>query len=525
MAYSQAWLESTARRCILVEATVNKVGTGTTTLYFSTTGFITTSGDVFYQPVVVGGLKFNESLSMSGAISTTYGDVQLNNKNGEFDSYLDASQYIWANGLITIYYGDPTWVCQTATNVRADFKKIFNGVIVDIDSKDRTTLSIKVADKLQKLNSSLTESIIGTYGTWAGGSTAQTNANALKPLVFGEVFNISPILIDPLNNEYYLNNGPTQELIDIRDNGVPISSYTFYPSTGKVRLTSTPVGAVTASLKGISTSVAFTDTNATQQVSTYRNNVASIIALIVSQYGISGNQISLTTDDIDFKNFNSFSTQYQQLIGIFIADRQNTLQVCNDILNTFSAQLFCTKDGLLQIIVVGTPIDTAIVPAVTITTSDIINPTLAISSRSSVVAATKLGYCKNWTVQPGLITAIPQGHKDSYATEYLTYTSTNATAQTNYKLTVVPAEKDTYFIVDTEAKAEADRLNNFYSRVHTVFSFTGTSKLLFLQLGQRVTLIHPRFQLYNNGYGVDCQVISLSPDWTRGTIDIEVMTL
>jgi hypothetical protein len=524
MAYSQSWLESTGvRRCILVEATVYNLLTSTNnTLYFSTTGYITTSSDVFYEPLVSGGLKFTESIALGDTISMTYGDIELNNQNGELDKYLDSTKYIWVNGSIKIYYGDPTWITNNITQIHTDFLNIFNGVIVDLDSRSRTVVNIKLRDKLQRLNTEITDSKLGIYGTWGGGGSGQTNADTIKPLVFGEVFNMSPMLIDPANLDYMLNNGEIQGMIDIRDNGVPITAYTITESTGIIRLSKPAIGQVTASIQGRKLSIILTPTSATLSATTYTNKIASLIALIATQYGNTSNKLDLNTD-IDYVNFDYYNTNYTQPVGIVITDRQNTLDICNQLASSISGQLFCTKDGKLQILILGVPISTSIVPSVAITTSDIINPTLSISGRSTVVAATKLGYTKNWTVQTGLITAIPQQHKDNYATEYLTTTTTNTTVKSNYKLNTEPVQKNTLLLVKSDAVNEANRLNVFYNTIHTIYSFTGTSRLMSLKLGQQVTLSHPRFGL--DIAPVTCQVTSLSPDWTKGTIDIEVLTL
>jgi hypothetical protein len=530
MAYSQAWLESTSvRRCILVEATIIEVGVGAKILYFSSSGYITTTSDVYYLPLVVGGLNFTENLSLDGKLAITYGDVELTNTNGDLDLYLNSNQYIWVNGSIQIYYGDPSWVCTNSTQIHDSFLKIFDGVIVDIASRTRTAINIKLRDKLQRLNAPLTENKLGFYGTWSTAATGsatglgQTNADAIIPIVFGEVFNMSPMLIDPLNRDYYINRSSTEYVIDVRDNGIPLvltSGYTINYSTGILTLVHPATGTITASIQGQKISIAITDTSGTL-ITSYNNNIASIIALITTQFGTPLNKLSLTTD-IDWQNFNYYYTNYIQPIGVVITDRQNTLQICNEILDSIAGQLFCTKAGKLQILILGVPISTSIVPTVYITTSDIINPTLAISSRTAVVAATKLGYAKNWTVQPNIITAIPQQHKDSYNTEYLTCTSLNTTIRDTYKLNTDPIQKDTVLLTYNDAKNEADRLNSFYNTIHTVFSFTGTARLMSLQLGQRVNLTHPRFGLSG---GLDCQVISLSYNWTKGLVDIEVITL
>jgi hypothetical protein len=89
-----------------------------------------------------------------------------------------------------------------------------------------------------------------------------------------------------------------------------------------------------------------------------------------------------------------------------------------------------------------------------------------------------------------------------------------------YKLTSDPIQRESYLINTAAAKEEATRLLNYFKVARTVYSFTGTAKLLGLKLGQQVTLTHPRFGLQAGKVG---QVISLSPTWTKGSVEVEVI--
>ena len=218
----------------------------------------------------------------------------------------------------------------------------------------------------------------------------------------------------------------------------------------------------------------------------------------------------------------AFSTVCQQKIGIAIFDRQNVLQVCQSIVESVGAQLFVTRIGKLQILRYGVGYNTT--RTITeISESDIIYNSLSISSKLPVVASVKIGYAKNWSVQPNLVTAIPQYHKDSFATEWLTVTTSDTNVATNYKLDTDPVQKDTLLIDTHEATVEADRLLSLYSTQKTVYRFTGGPRLLNLLLGQDVKIIHNRFNLYNNGAGITGQVVGLTPNWTKSSIDVEVL--
>jgi len=195
---TQAWLEDqTSIRCLLVEVTAKDVVANTeVTFYLSNSGFVTsgTTGAITYLPYLTGNLQTTESLTIDGGLSMSFGDIQIANLNGELDTWLDNTKYIWVNRSIQVYLGDPRWSKDTTTldDVHTVFEKVFDGVIADVDSSSRDYLNIKVRDKSQRLNYPVTENVLGTYGTWGSG---QSNQDSIRPLIFGEVNNITPLFV------------------------------------------------------------------------------------------------------------------------------------------------------------------------------------------------------------------------------------------------------------------------------------------------------------------------------------------
>jgi hypothetical protein len=541
--YSSDWLEdSQSIKIVLVVLTIKVYTGGTwtdTPIYISNAAYITDNGVTVFNPIIKGDVTFSEGISDTGGISITYGDIGIANPNGEYDEYLDNSKYIWTNGSIEMYYGDPTWTCSNLADITSNkFLKIFDGTIGDIDSRNITTLNIKIRDKLQRLNTPLTTYKLGVSGYWAGG---QLNVDTIRPVIFGEVFNVEPLLIDPsslqylFNHNYYVevtNTGSvsSEKVIEVRDNGVPIyndalqsGAYTV-PANSVFTLLKQPAGTITASIQGIADSFNFTTGGVVSNA--YSNNIASFIGIIVTKFGKKATRFTAT--DLDLANLYDFSTTCPQPIGAAIFDRQNVLEVCQSMVESVGAQLFVTRTGKLQILRYDGVGYTTGITISTISESDIIYNSLSISNKLPVVASVKVGYCKNWTVQTGLVSAIPQYHKDSFATEWLTITAVptdNAviTKLANYKLDTDPVQKNTLLITTADATAEANRLLALYSTQKTIYKFTGGPRLLQLLLGQKITLTHSRFNLYNAGNGVTGQVVGLTPNWTKSSVDVEVL--
>lgn len=482
-----AWLkDSTQVRVVLVEAIASVSGVETTR-YLSTRTYITKTTDtpasMSYTPIVqAGGISFTEQLSLDGEASISFGDIELLNLNGERDSWLDD---VWVNRAITAYIGGPTWA-------RADFRQIFNGITADIASSSRDRLNIKLRDKLQRLNTPVSETLLG-------GSTP--NAGMLLPNVFGECHNVSPLLTDPTILQYQVHNGPVESIFEVRDNGLPVAA-TVSNSTGKFTLTYAPAGAITVSVQG-------------DKPSTYYNTISKLVQRLVTGYGKSTTQFS--SGDLDTANLAAFDIAHPEPVGVYMSDRENVLNACKQLASSVGAVLSMSRLGLLRLIQidlppVGTPTE--------ITPSQMVQHSLFISQRSNVVAAVKLGYCKNWTEQPALQTTLPAQHKDLYAIDWLNYTATDATTKALYKLNDEPVQQDTALLRLTDTTTEATRRLNLWKEPRTVYQFTGTADLLLLELGGAVNITHPRFGMSSGVLGM---VVRLTPDWMTGRVIVGVL--
>jgi hypothetical protein len=672
--YSQDWLEdSDSIKIILVEATVYNVTSSLTeVLYLSNANYTTTDGSISYSAVITKAVTFTEVLTQDGSGSLTFSDLQITNHNGELDAYLDSTKYIWSNQPIRVYYGDPQWSCANLAAVYAAFNLVFSGVTDDVTASSRISLVLKLRNKMEQLNSALTEDKLGTFGTWSGG---QTNQDQVKPVVFGEVFNISPLLIDPSLVKYSWNTGLSEQLIEIRDTGVPLQAsvvtnptisvntlngvitgiptvvtggtgwvtgdrlyldnenvgissqavFTANPSNsssltvtgvskgtlvagmliigtgipadttivsgpggvgtytvnktlnivssgtvteinypGIVQVTGTTNGAIntllvisrgtgyttgtkqtalwsasvtrttavvdnqyglfclgraatgtiTCSVQGVKKSVNLS--TGALDPTTYVNNIANITAVIVTQYGKANTR--LTSADLDLTNLQTFSTDNPQPVGTVVTDTANVITVCKQLANSIAAQVTFTRTGKLRLLRYGTGYNTGAV-VTTITESDMLYNSLVPSAKLQVTGAVKIGYAKNYTVQSGLVTDIPQSHRDSMALDWFSNTKINQQVIDRYKLSSDASQEDTQLIVGSDADTEATRRLALRSAQHYTYKFTGTSRLLGLQLGQTVTLTHSRFNLSS---GVTAQVIMLAPNWTTGYVDVEV---
>jgi hypothetical protein len=500
----QTWLETPNTVRIAIVQVQVLVGGVLTTKYLSTHA-VTVDG-IEYLPVIKGTITLEESISTNYSAAISFGDIEIANSSGQYDSWLDN---VWVNKPIKIYIG--SLPATGVSNTLLDFELIFDGVVADIDSKSRSELNIKIRDKLQKLNTSVSEDLLGNYfqGTIVSETTTVNQfRNNLKPLVFGEVHNITPLLTDPTLLEYMVNAEAVEQIIEVRDNGVPVPfeiSGTVVIPPGSFRLLRAPVGAITCSVQGVKRTVNIQNSTA---VDIYTNTVSNTIATLLKFYG---EQLEYT--ELDNTSFQNLGTE---AVGVYISDRQNVLSICQEIAKSSGLIVSTTRTGKVKLVDLKIPVSANI----NIQDSDMLLNSLQLVEKLPVIAAVKLGYAKNWTVQNNLLTGIPEQHKVLYSTEWLESTSKDAASKIAYEITVEPTLESTYLIDKTQADAVALKKLQLFKTQRRIYRMVCTAKFLNVQVGDAVTLTTTRFGLNSGSVGL---VVSAKPNWLRGNIEIGVL--
>lgn len=572
-------------RRILVEISNVTAVNGSTVgaLYFSNGAYSTTSADTpsntIYTPKVTGGVSFTESFSTGAELSVSYGDIELDNTDGSLDYLFN---YIFTNRSITIYLGDPSWP-------KSDFKKLFVGTIVDVLARDRSTVNIVIADKLQKLNTSLSEAVIV--------QPTKNNQEELLPVCYGECFNVTPLIyqttvgtshtlttisggktltfsaahnlfigdtliwtssfnnieanalyyivtvpstttvtikkgyygteLTDLTNAtgltrvatansgatyYIVHRGPIEDIVEVRDNGAgPID---FIPdlANGRFKLKRQAFGQITCSVQGDKTN------------NTYSNTIAATIKNILTTPA--GNPLRFTSADIDNTQFSNFDSNLpaNSFIGYYANSNQNLLDVCNQIAGSVRAKLAVTTGPQTDDSIVGliklVQLQSGSIAEHTITSSDIEQFSMNIDNKSEVRAATKLAYCKNWTVQQGnLATGLPPRTVSILGSEWLYQYVDDPVIKTRYNLTDEPNQEDTLLVTSSAAAAEATNRNNLWKTPRYIYNMTCYPHMFNVELGDCVSVTNSRFGLTNT-LGT---VVSVSRDWIGGRIEIGVL--
>lgn len=487
------WLKTDTRiRNILVEIKNVSVQGVNTTLYLANRSYTSSGTDTpsnqFYTPCIVGGIDFTESMSLDNTISVSYGDLELNNEDGAKDSWLS---YIWINAPVNIYIGDPTWS-------RVDYRLIFSGILSDISSRGRGSLNLIITDKLQKLNTPISEQLL------LAANNTSTGSDILIPVAFGECFNVSPILTNPATLEYQVHTGNIERIIEVRDNGLPVTVSTVTLATGKFKLAAASYGQITCSVQGA------------KNVS-YYNTIAGVIKEIVKNYGVVGSR--LTDDDIDLNNFNWVVSNYPQKIGVYCDSRENVLDICNRIAASVGLQPCFNYQGKLKLVPLGLPFTGG--STYIINPEDIEERSIEVSEKTVIKKANKLAYCKNWTVQTTLAGGVPTTNAQLFKTEWL---FVNSVGRNPFLDTLLISEEgvqeDTYLINKYDAITESQRRLELWRNTGFIYTVVAYAHLLSVELGDTINLTNKRFGLLTSKYGT---VVNINRNWLAGRVTIGIL--
>ena len=104
--------------------------------------------------------------------------------------------------------------------------------------------------------------------------------------------------------------------------------------------------------------------------------------------------------------------------------------------------------------------------------------------------------------------------------EWIIANSEDTSVTTIYKQTDLPTPVDTHLIVESDLQAEALRRNNLWKTPRTVYRFQGFPWLFDAELGDTITLKHPRLGLSS---GKTALITSITSNFLTAQTTIEVL--
>ena len=236
-----------AERILLIEIVRNDVSS--TTYYLSDSDYITENDDtpanLFYSPVI-GGTGLSDIRKVlndpfSGQASTGFGEITIvddqvwTSISGLFS---EETINLVRGATVTAWLAGPPRVYS-----RVDAIQLLKGKVGRVGGSSDGSLRFEIVDGSQELQRPIV-------------------AVSDKPLCFGYCRNVQPFLTNPASLEYHVHDGAIEAVVAVYDQGALLTlttDYTVDLSTGKITLVGSPVGIVTADVKGAQVSGTWLD--------------------------------------------------------------------------------------------------------------------------------------------------------------------------------------------------------------------------------------------------------------------------
>lgn len=482
----QDWLRDDRKtRVLLAEATYYPTGGPAATRYFANRAYVSrptdTPANTAYDDIIAQTPVFVARMSeqFDRSAPAGWGDLVIANESGARDAWLDDA---WDGRGLKLLLGDPSWA-------RDDFRAILQGVSADIVAIDRSHLALRARDKEWLLNVPLQKNLVG-------GTT--DNADRLKPLCYGECYNVEPVLIDAATHKYQVHDGAIEDIVDVRDSGLTVA-YAEQVADGTFTLSAAPAGRITADVKGA------------KPGGVYLTAAADIIE------DIWVNRMGLSSAHLDATSFGAFATACPQTLGLYVAEYMSGSTAVDEILASVGGFRSWGRDGTLYLGRLEEPSGTA---DLELTADDIGLNGLAVVRRVLPVKVLRLGWRRNWTVQrDGLAGAVTEANRAAFGRAWRTKKATNAGADTMHALARHPAQIPTLLVDGSDAQDEVDRRAALWASLRYIYEARAYAAPMTLRIGQEVQLTHPRFGFAG---GRNAIIVGFREDPNHGKATLEL---
>ncbi|MDF2797511.1 MAG: hypothetical protein K0R85_255 [Devosia sp.] len=328
-------------------------GAGVRTARLSSSGFTTNPTDnpanAIYQEGIVDPGTFRRSLfagsSTLGQSEAGYGEIVLANADGALD-WLVGAGLDGRAAVLKRLDGRRSAYASAETIMRATLTGGDNG-------SAWTELRLRLYDRLRELDKPLQANrYAGT--TTAAGSTADGSPDLkdrIKPLVFGRVFNIELVPVNPFNLLYQASDGPCAA-ITCYDGGVLLTNAGDYPTIEALINASIRGGTVGTCLSlGLvrfggafngKPAYAFT-ADVVEGATAASRSAAAIAQRILARMGITG------VANLVVPSFAALQALAPQEVGIYVGDESTALSVLSEILGSIGGWIVPNALGQFEV--------------------------------------------------------------------------------------------------------------------------------------------------------------------------------
>lgn len=456
-------------------------------------------------------LSFTRSLLGSdiiGNFSSGTGELQLVNTDGGYDFLIQDFAIDGRDVVVKI---------GREGDAYDDFFTIFNGTASDwIVQED--VVKLKLVDRGYLLDVTAQPNVYAGTGSTEG--TADLKGKR-KPRALGYCFNISPPLVIPASLLYQVNDGSVNNITAVYDRGVPLTfdgnysttalllaavigagKYATCNATGFIRLNTTPSGTVTADVQG------------DNRGGSWARSSAQIVRLLLQSTTLADPQ------DLYVPSFTMMDTTGNGAdVGYFIApDDTNTVaDVISNIMGGVGGWGGFRRSGQFELGLFKSP--SANAPSAFFDRNDVLQ-----ISREALPSALspppyrfRCSYQHNWTVQTDVASGVGATRASFLAQADRYSTSVDLTIKTDHPFAHDRNPIPSYFVNQSDAQLESDRLLTLYRRAAALYRFTVGVQPFALDLGDNVNLTYPRWDLT---VGRNLRIVEMTENAADNTIEI-----
>jgi len=445
------------------------------TLYYSSHGYTSQAADfpaaVWFDGRLMGDVVVERRIhgrEWIGGLAAVFAEARLVNADGGLDEL--QKDFALDGRPARLLLGRPT-------DARSAFGLVFSGIAQRVTvALDRMTINL--SDGLARLNAPVAPQVYAGTGGLEGGADL---AGKAKPKCWGEVFNVSPPLVDATNLIYQVHDGLINDVPAVYDRGIALikvggapaaGQYQVDAAAGTFKLGATPAGTVTADVLG--------DAGAG-----YVNKTADIVTRALLIAGIDASLI-------DAASFTALNTAAPAEVGIWIGTDPSTVgEVVEELLAGVGAFGGFSRVGLFTVGVVAAASGAS---AATYDEEEILALTRdpLPAEVDPVVWRARAAWQRNYTVQTDLAAAVTTARRAFAAQAERVVTKEDPGVLSRRLLAREYGPAGNLYAQQADADTEAQRLLTLWSAARGFYRVTLPPVALARDLGEVITLTHSR---------------------------------
>lgn len=492
-----------------IVAAIDAAGTTTTLRYCSqpyTTKPSDTPANTYYDDRIVNPASISRTLysngTTSGASRVNYGAVELSNVDGGLDYILP---YSFDGRSLVIKIGNEG-------DAYSAFTTILNGTMEQVEFTF-SKVTILARDKLAIVDMPLQTTLYAGNNTLPNGVEGVADiAKSPKPLLYGQVFNIAPIMVNSSKLTYQINDGAIASVDAVYDRGValtfhadeqnvadleahdpPSGKYTTCLALGYIRVGSVPTGILTC--------------DATQGAASSNRTVAQVLKAMALKAGIA-------SGDINASDVTALDTANNSAIGIWIDGADSAMVAMDKVSQSIGAYFGFDALGALRMGLFTAPTGSATLEININNIISIEHSRTSDTDKGIPAWRVNLTYQKNYTVQDfDLAGSVTAARRSVLSLPALTKSAEDTAIKTQY--TLAPTiEKESLLVDATAAQTEATRLLNLYKVNRDLYTVT-----IALDLTQSLPDLNNIVNITINRFGLNSgklfKIIGIESDYSR----------